>query len=196
MASYVEVVREAVGDRGDQTILIGHSMGGLVVQRAMEKVDVAGAVLVASVPRWGVGPGAVRMVRREPWTSIKATVMLDMWSFVKDEELTRQAFFRPETPQEIVSSTFDRLQNESYLAYVSMMVRPPRPGRVSTSVLVLAAEDDGIFTVEEEKQLAKAYDGDFQLIEGSGHDVMLDTRWEEAADGVLTWIKALDGSGS
>jgi pimeloyl-ACP methyl ester carboxylesterase len=52
-------------------ILVGHSMGGFVVQKYLQEHDAPAAVLLASVPPHGHLPALLRLIRRYPWRSSK-----------------------------------------------------------------------------------------------------------------------------
>jgi pimeloyl-ACP methyl ester carboxylesterase len=77
----VAEVRERLAELGPRTVLVGHSMGGLIVQRALEDLGVsraAGAVLLASVPRRGAIPATLRLARREPLTVLRVLTTISM----------------------------------------------------------------------------------------------------------------------
>ena len=61
-------------------------------------------------------------------------------------------------------------------------------GAISLPVFVLGAADDRIFTPSEVKATAAAWNTSAHLVPGLAHDVMLDTRWREAADRLLGWL--------
>ena len=94
---------------------------------------------------------------------------LTMWPSVDGSARVRQMFFTDATSTETVAWTADRLQNESYLAYLSMTFRWSRPGRTSSPVTVVAAERDAVFTLEEQRGLASAYGTDLVTLPGIGH---------------------------
>ena len=50
IADYVRDLEQAVDAVGDDPVLVGHSMGGFVVQKYLERLEAPGAVLMASVP--------------------------------------------------------------------------------------------------------------------------------------------------
>jgi len=181
MSQYVETLSSAATSFDQPAVLVGHSMGGYVVQRFLETNTVAAGVLVASVPRRGALGANLRLLKNHPLLTAKATVMADYSGLVGSTGLVGSLFFRPETPAEIVESTYSQLQNESALAISTMIVRPPRPKRVTTPVHVVAASDDAIFTLEEQRDLAVAYGTELQIVASSGHDIMLDTNWEALA---------------
>jgi pimeloyl-ACP methyl ester carboxylesterase len=191
---HVAEVRERLADVGPRTVLVGHSMGGLIVQRVLEDstAAAAGAVLLASVPRRGGLPITVRVLRREPRATLRALATADLWQVVASESRARQAFYTPDTPSPVVETTFARLQNESFRALVNMLVRPPRPAAVTTPVHVIAAEHDWFISLAEQADLANAYATELTVIAGSGHNLMLDRHWQQAADDVLQWAATLD----
>jgi alpha-beta hydrolase superfamily lysophospholipase len=169
----VELVTAA---NGAEPVLVGHSMGGYVVQRYLERHAVHLGVLVASAPRLGALGANIRLLRRHPLLFLKCVGLLDYSHAVRTDELVRELLFQPDTPAEIVADTRARLQNESAVALATMTVRWPRPHRVTTPMRVIAAEHDAIFTVDEQHLLAAAYGVEMDVVAGSGHDVMLDTQ--------------------
>ncbi len=186
------VVRSEIERLGPRTVVVGHSMGGLVVQRALEKQAAALGVLLASVPVSGVIGATMRTARRAPAAFLKANAGLSMYPIIGSEQLTRAAFFGDSARREDVLSALEHLQNESYLAYLQMFTFRPRPKRVTTPMKVVAAENDAIFSLSEERNLAAAYGTEPIIIEGAGHDLMLDPAGRPALDALLGWLGELD----
>lgn len=192
LGQYVDAVGAEIERSGPATVVIGHSMGGLVVQRALERHAAALGVLVASVPRRGVWGATMRTARRAPGPFLRANGGLSMYPIVSTPDLARAAFFSDSAPEDVVAASYARLQNESYLAYVQMFGVLPRPSRVEVPVRVIAGSLDKIFSVREEQQLAAAYGTEAVVIEGAGHDLMLDPAGRPALDHILGWLRDLD----
>lgn len=190
MRSYVDHARTVVESIDGPVVVVGHSMGGYVTQRLLEDApdNVVGAVLVASVPRRGVAGAVTRLFRRSPGATVRALLTADLYRVCGTEALTRSAFFSTRTDVEVVRACHARIQNESYLAFPPMLARFARPDHVGVPVMVLAAEDDGIFSIRSQKRLAKAYGTTAQVVPG-GHDVMLDVAADGALHLVLDWIR-------
>jgi pimeloyl-ACP methyl ester carboxylesterase len=172
-------------------VLVGHSIGGLAVQKYLECGPAQGAVLPATFPRGGTLGAVARLAARHPVVLAKATVSLRLRPLVASRALVRELFFAPTTPKALVEEVWGRLQDESYLAFLDTMVVWARPRRVRVPVLVLGAERDGFFTVGETRRLAAAYRTQAEIYAGMGHNLMLDQGWQKVADRIDTWIREL-----
>jgi len=185
---YVEDVERAAAGFPAPPVLVGHSLGGLVVQKYLEHHPAPGAVLMASIPPWGTIGAIARLFRQHPMVWLKANLLLRLKPFVSTAKLVRGLFFTPRTPQTIVDTCFTRLQDESYLAFIDTMVVLPQPRRVDAPMLVLGAEEDAFFTVDEVRRTARAYRTEAEIFPGMGHDMMLDTDWPKVADRIDAWL--------
>ncbi len=190
MRSYIRHVRAVVQSIDGPVVVVGHSMGGYVTQRVLERApeNLVGAVLVASVPRRGLAGPVVRLLRRSPGPTLRSLLTADLYQVCGTERLTRSAFFSSATDDGVVRACHARIQNESYLAFPPMLLRSTRPSPVDLPVMVLAAESDGLFSVRSQRRLAKAHGTTVQVVPG-GHDVMLDVTAEGALHLVLDWVR-------
>jgi pimeloyl-ACP methyl ester carboxylesterase len=55
-------------------------------------------------------------------------------------------------------------------------------------VLVLASPHDRLVPVRGVRATAARYDAEIVEFPGMGHDLMLDARWREPLDAMLTWL--------
>ncbi len=179
---YVEDVAGVVDSLDEPPIIIGHSMGSLVVQRYLESHELPGAVLLAPDPIGGAMRATLRTLRRHPLKFFKANLVWDLRPLVEKREIAAGLFLPHDASDDEVDWMWKQLQGESYLAYLDMVffVRP-RPQLVHTPVQIVAAENDRIFSVKESMKVAKAYGVGLRLVESAAHDLMLGPRWEHAA---------------
>jgi pimeloyl-ACP methyl ester carboxylesterase len=191
---YVKDVERAAVEFSSPPILVGHSMGGLVVQKYLERNPAHGAVLMASVPPQGTIRATARLARQQPLVFLQSTLLLRLQPFIGTSQLVRELFFTAETPQEIVDHCFMHLQDESYLAFIDTMIELPRPRHIQVPVLVLGAERDALLTVSEVQATARAYRTEAKMFFGMGHDMMLDQGWHRVADQIACWVRTISSS--
>jgi pimeloyl-ACP methyl ester carboxylesterase len=72
IADYVDDVHAVADELGSPPVLIGHSMGCLVVQKYLEKHPAPATVLMALCTPQGVRRMAYRIIRRHPWIALRA----------------------------------------------------------------------------------------------------------------------------
>ena len=189
ISDYVNDVAEVAAMLPTSPIIIGHSMGGLVVQKYLEAHPAPAAVLVTSVPPQGALPAALRYAYKHPRAFLKANLTLSLYPFVYPPALGRAFLFSPEFSQSEYAELAPGIQDESYCAFLDMMFfRFSHPSRIKTPVLVLGAAHDEIFTLDEVKATARAYGTMATIFPHSGHELMLDHDWRDAADKIVQWL--------
>jgi len=189
IADYVKYVAEVARQLPSPPVVIGHSMGGLVVQKCLEESIAPAAVLLAAVPPVGVLATTLRIARRHPVIFAKANLMLILYPLVATPQLAREAFFSEGLAEENLQAYAKRLQDESYLGFLDMILfNLPKPGRVKTPVLVLGGTRDAIFSPGEVNATARAYQTQLEIFADMAHDMMLEPGWQSVAERILTWL--------
>jgi pimeloyl-ACP methyl ester carboxylesterase len=189
ISDYVADVAQVVNQFPEKPVLVGHSMGGLVVQKYLEEHAATAAVLLASVPVKGVFRTTLRIARRLPLAFLKANLTWSLFSIIGTPELAREAFFSKDIPSENLNKYFNQLQDESYLAFLDMMLfNLPNPKKVTTKMLILGAADDAIFRPDEIEATAAAYNQSPEIFKGMAHDMMLENKWQIVADRIMEWL--------
>ncbi|MEB3068435.1 alpha/beta hydrolase [[Mycobacterium] vasticus] len=189
VSDYVADIAEAAAGLPVAPVIIGHSMGGFIVQKYLETHDAPAGVLLTSMPPQGNLGSARRWLRHRPWHFIKMMVTGRALPYISTPELARERFFSPGTPEDVVVKYAARLQEESSRIGVDCAVlRLPRPDRIATPLLVLGADDDGAHTREEVLATARAYGTTAEFFPAMGHDMMLEPGWEAVADRIDSWL--------
>ncbi|HZU65944.1 MAG TPA: alpha/beta fold hydrolase [Ktedonobacteraceae bacterium] len=192
IADYVSDIEQVASQLERAPVLIGHSMGGLVVQKYLEKHTAPAAVLLASVPPSGALRTTLSIAVRHPLAFLKANLTLSLYPIIGTPALTREAFFSPDMPEEKVQAYFARMQDESYRAFLDMMIFSlPHPKRVNTPMLVLGGGRDRIFTRKEVEATGRAYGTQAEIFPTMAHDLMLEEGWQAVADRILVWLEEL-----
>lgn len=189
-----QVVRKHVGTR---FILIGHSFGGYIIQSYLYQQELprpVGSILLASCTPLQARKlsSDVRTILRNFWPFLRTLLTGNARMFYKTAEQTRYWFFTPDTPQAIVDNCFHQLQDESFRASTDVLRLPSPENQQNTPslpMLILGAERDTIIPVTSIKASAEVYHAASMIFTKRGHDLMLDSGWEEVAAYVVRWIK-------
>ncbi len=185
---YVTDVAETAVKLPQPPVIIGHSMGGYVVQKYLEEVTLPGAILLASVPPQGVIGTTLRIIRHFPKQFAMVNLKLSLYPLVETAVLAQHHLFSPNMPAELVNRYFTQLGDESYRTFLDMLLlNLPKPTRVTTPMLVLGGQKDNIFTMPEVQATARAY-GTQPYFFPTAHDMMLEAGWEQVAEAILAWL--------
>lgn len=183
ISHYVEDLASVVDALTRDPILIGHSMGGLVVQRFLEEHDLPRALLLAPIPVGGVIRAALRTARHHPLAFAAVNARWNLGALVRSRRVARDILFAVDTPEVELDEHLARLQDESYLAFLEMLLTVrPRPQLVHTPVAIIAGSADRLIGLDELRRTAGAYGVELKVIEGAAHNLMLDPRWEQVAE--------------
>jgi pimeloyl-ACP methyl ester carboxylesterase len=180
-------------------ILIGHSLGGSVVQKYLETYDYQGpgAVLFASIPPVRILSSSSKLLLFNPVCLLKSLFTFSLSPFVSKPRLVKKFFFSAGTPKEIVETYQPKMQDESVLVLIDMtffsQIRPQqvRKRHPQLPIHVIGASNDGVLSRSIYEITAKCYQTQADFIPDVGHDIMLEPKWQVAADNILDWIKTL-----
>jgi pimeloyl-ACP methyl ester carboxylesterase len=190
LADYVADVLQVASQLPNPPVLIGHSMGGAVVQKYLEAHAAPAAVLLASVPPGGALATTLRIARRHPLEFARTNLLLSLYPLIGTPELAREAFFQASLSQDKLLGYFAQLQDESYRAFLDMVVfNLPKPRRVTSPVLVFGGANDTIFLPNEIKATARAYQTQAVIFPDMTHDLMLGHGWQSVADGIIAGLR-------
>jgi pimeloyl-ACP methyl ester carboxylesterase len=181
IGDYVDDVVTVAGAIDAPPVLIGHSMGGMAVQKAAEILEPRGLVLVASV-----GPG-------------------QLGRHADDFPLNRPADCRAEFLREagetpLDPDTFRRVHEllvpESPKALNDIRGRTPvNRSRIRCPVLVVGAENEQ-FKVHRAEAIARFYGSEYLVVPRARHALMYEGEWMMAAIQVAEWLhRVVSGEG-
>jgi pimeloyl-ACP methyl ester carboxylesterase len=193
IGDYVADVAQVAASLDRPPVVIGHSMGCLVVQKYLETHQAPAAALLAPAPPQGVLRTTLSVAGKHPLRFTRVNLTWKLYPIVENPSLAREFLFSTDVPPDEVKDYWARLQNESYLAYLDMLAFAlPSPKRVKTPLLVLGGEKDALFLPREVQQTARAYRTQATIFPTMAHDMMLEPEWQVGADAVLDWLRARD----
>jgi pimeloyl-ACP methyl ester carboxylesterase len=187
LRDYVADLEQVASALPHPPVLIGHSMGGMVVQKVLHRQRVPAAVLMASVPPHGLLGSLLGMALTNPVLDREIA-----WAQALEPRsvAVRRALFSDDTPDDEVRGYLDRFQPESTLVILDLLgldLPPSRP-RLNLPVLVLGAENDGFVFSGALEATARTYRTRPEILPGLAHAMMLDHGWERVARRILDWL--------
>jgi pimeloyl-ACP methyl ester carboxylesterase len=189
IADFVEDVANTVRQLPSPPILIGHSMGGFIIQKYLEAHDAPAAVLLSSPSPAGLLPTAIRTARRQPWAFAKVNLTMSLKPFIATPQLVGEAFFSNDLPDEQLLEYWKQTQDDSFMAFLDMVALDlPKPEKVKTPLLVLGAARDNMVGPREIEATARAYNTQAEVIPDVAHNSMLEKHWQSAAERILAWL--------
>ena len=192
IAHYVDDINRVVKTLDRPPILVGHSMGGFVTQKYLEKHSVAGAVLLASAPPFGTLRSNARIIKRHPLIWLKANLLMSAYPLVENPTLVKEWLFSPEISDDVLTTHHAQLQDESYRALIDMLFfNLPKPSTVTTPVAVAGGGRDAIFSIAEVEETAQAYGVKPKIFANSAHNLMCGQNWKDVAAWIARWGESL-----
>jgi non-heme chloroperoxidase len=187
---YVNDVAEVVEAMPAPPVLVGHSMGGFVVQKYLERNDAPGAVLMASVPPQGLWSSALGLMFKKPGLLQDLNRMLGGASPRLDS--VRDALFYQPIDDDQLRIYAQKSQPESHRAIWDMtLFNLPQAYRMSSvPMLVLGASEDQLIPASLVRQTGQAYGVGEMIFEGMGHAMMLERDWALVAERLHEWLRS------
>ncbi len=188
---YVSDIDKAVKIIGAPPVIVGHSFGGLPVQKYLETHHLPAAVLLASVPPKGTLSAAMRFGIKHPLRLMKINLTLSLYPMVETTEICKELLFTDSISNENLERYQSLMTDEPFKAFIdSMLFNLPNPKKVKTPVYVFGAADDKIITNKEIEMTAHSYNTKAEIFPGMTHDMMLNPDWKNAAERILSIIRS------
>ncbi len=189
IADYVEDVRTVADEFDRPPVVIGHSLGGLVATKYLERYEAAAGVLVAPSPTEGMFLSGLKIQLRNPMLMAKIALNQDYAVMFRTPQLAKKFLFSADADEAWVEKYSSRFGKESYLAALEMIYNLPKPARVKVPLLIVGAENDAILPVSVIEKSARVLNGDFRSFPDMAHDMMLEKGWSDVAQHIATWLE-------
>lgn len=181
--SILDVTRElqtVVSHVGDTPVLVAHSMGAAAVQKYAEEFPVAAQVLLAPVPsdQTAGEPLSLPVDMSEPFPPMPYEMAVE-WFFAgcSDEEARRYYGLMPD---ESPKAVWEAAQRGAAI--------PLDRTRIGGPALMIAGGRDIVSPADLVRQHAAHFGADYLFLPDRAHSLILEPRWKEVADRVLSWL--------
>jgi len=193
LVDYVADLAKAAATMPQPPVLVGHSMGGMVIQKYLEThPEVAGMVLMASVPPQGLLPANLHMAMRHPFLFQQMVLFSLLGPSYGTLDMMRRLLFSQNMPEAKLRDYFDYVQAESQVVALDMMGLNPlrlQPDQLRMPILVLGAQHDIFISPALVREIARFYRVESNIFPNMAHAMMLELNWREVADYLLGWLE-------
>jgi pimeloyl-ACP methyl ester carboxylesterase len=190
---YYEFLNDEILRQERPPVLMGHSMGGALTQWYLKYGHpLAAAVLVAPWTSHDMLTKALggTIVRLDPLGFVLSLLALTPDPMLRSPRRAAACFI---TQGAIISPNelHARLGRESgwvMLQYTSPFWKPARPEAIEAPMLWVAAGADALIPERVERLSAAYYGADYVVVDGAGHDLMLERSYAETARSIHEWL--------
>lgn len=185
---YVADVAAVAAELPAAPVLIGHSMGGMVLQKYLERAAAPGAVLLSSVPPQGLMGSMLGLLFTRPTLLAELNRVLNGQDAEPDS--LREALFYQPVADDTLLRYYRLCQPESQRAIWDMtLFNLPDTGRMHRPpMLILGAEHDRLIPPAQVTMTGATYGEPAEIIPDIGHGMMLERGWEVVAERIARWL--------
>lgn len=191
IADYVDDVAAVVADLDEPPVLIGHSMGGFVAQKFLERQPARATVLLCSVPPQGLVAAQFHLLFQKPHLFMDLNRI--MGGDYAEVDTLREALFHGDVDKGMLAAWLTRMQPESHRAIwdMSMFNLPQLHAMNRPPMLILGAEHDVLVPAFLVQSTGHSYGQPAHIFRGMGHAVTHERGWTTVAAYIREWLDRL-----
>jgi len=189
LADFIDDVGEGTKLFDRQPILIGHSLGGYLIQRyALMHEEVPGLVLLSSPSLSGLAGSSQHILMNSPLLAIQLGLLMSFGPSFADVEVIGGALYLNGIPKGEKETMTALLQCESKrITTEALWPCWEKPKKIPPT-LVLGGDRDMFVPVSDFQQEAETWHAELKVLPDVPHGVMLDTCWSRVAGEIKTWL--------
>jgi pimeloyl-ACP methyl ester carboxylesterase len=191
--AYLEDIESAVKLTGENVVLIGHSMSGLLVLKCAERLDVRAVIVSQSGPPRSVMEQQGIEIGKPETPEVPRASDDKVISPVKDREAVISTLFdKNNVDDESISIFLEKMGEESVRAAGEIVNLEISPEKIAGPVYILGFDTGKLgmkMPVDINRLMAESYNAKgFAIIEPGGHNYMLERNWRDYAVQFEAWL--------
>lgn len=192
LADLAVMVARTTEAAGAPPVLVGHSMGGFLVQQHLARHPASGAgmILLASVPPSGLWGPNLHLLAADPWLLANLGMVQMAGPEAALPSVVARALFPPGTDPAVAAPWLARLGAESRRAPLEMLSWPAPDPQLLADIprLVLGGGEDSFVSSRMVKATAAYYNCAHQVFARTGHALMLTPGWQDVTGHMADWL--------
>jgi alpha-beta hydrolase superfamily lysophospholipase len=177
--------------QGKKPILVGHSLGGMLIQKYIETETVPAAVLISTPTAKSLRQATRKMFWRQPGAVAGAFLTFDTDKIYHRRSIIRSAFFTASLNETSAEEFCRRIESqpESTRVFLDILRIKFRTPAVRSPMLLIGGGQDNNLKRQTFYDNAAIYGLEPVILEDMPHDMMLEENWQNAADLIADWLK-------
>ena len=189
VSDYVADVFQIASQMPTAPVVIGHSLGGLVIAKYLEKHAAPAGILFAPSPSEGMFWSGLKLQMRNPLLFARVALKQDYAVMFATPERAKKFLFSADASDAKVAGYAARFGKESYRAALEMIWNLPKPDKIKTPLLVVGAENDALIPARKIEKTARAFNAECRIFPRMAHDLMLEEDWRTVAGFMKKWLE-------
>ncbi len=186
---FLDDIHAAVKSFDTPPVLIGHSMGGYLVQRyALDHHDVRAMAILSAPALTGLAASSRHIFMNNPQLGFQLAVLMAFGPCYADAEIVGNGLCSAPLSADEVEELRPYFQSESKRAMAEMMVPCVADPAHKPPTLVMGGDIDAFVPVDDFHRSADVWDAQFRLLPGVPHGLMMDRTWPLAAKELKLWL--------
>lgn len=190
---YVDDLRQAIKPLEAPVYLVGHSMGGFIIQHYLSRQYnpvVKKGVLLCSSPVQGNLSVILRLLRELPLPFLKANLLLSWKPVFRQATHARKVMFSQSFPEEKLQKTLSHMQDESFIAFLEMTAfNLPDSRKINTPLMVIGGGKDFLVSEKGTRTMAERYGVEPLVVPNGSHNLMMEKGWEDIATAIDQFLQ-------
>lgn len=191
--SYLADIEKTIAELPGHPVLIGDSLGGMLVRKFMEKHTLPAVVLMSPASQSAAWHFSLKVLRKHPLLFLQLNTRFCVKPLYATPALYREVFCGDELPEEWVQKYLAKAENDSYRMYTELLLGLGEPKYIGSKppVLLLSGGKDKTFPKSSYDNIQKQLNAVRITLPSLPHQMALDQSWQLAADSIIQWLQGL-----
>lgn len=191
LTDYLADVEEVLSTFETAPIVIGHSLGAVLIRTLLERHTFPAAVLIGTPTRSSLLFGIMMLLKKYPLKTLQTLLTGNLRYLYGVKTVLSSLFYNKEKDATLVEEYVARnlAQKESTKFAMETIMQRFQPYTGKTPVLVLEAEYDESTNEKFMNELGRFYGATTQMIKGVSHVMMLASQWRSGAEAINDWLE-------
>ena len=178
---YVNKIKAIVKE---EDIVIGHSMGGLIVQKIAEEADIKGGIAICSA-----APKGIKFRGNIVLSSAKYALKVIIGKPFKVDYQYVRKYMLVGIEEKMAKSIYEELEIQSAIVTYELGMNriAVDEKKVRCPLFFIATKQDQICNQKLVKKLAKKYNAEYKIYDGC-HHFFCNNNWKDIANGIHNFI--------